>query len=242
MQSIETHYAGKKFRSRLEARWWVFFQHLGLSRYMEYEPQGYKLPALKTVYLPDFRLTIPALRTPNWYEIKPTLDAQGIAKFWEFRRLLKLHNEAHAGDPDWRDQLAFGYLLVDDPLAMFSKDFRSGSWPVLCPVCYGVIDRRDIYMRNCEVVIGCSICAFVHELETGASWASKRKPLPGEKADLPFAQFDVAVLAATAYRTGVGVSRYQGGSAYPVIRSPSWYAFLTKVESAACEARYVTFY
>lgn len=52
MKPIETRYAGYHFRSRLEARWAVFFDSLGIR--WEYEPQGYDLPA--GPYLPDFLL------------------------------------------------------------------------------------------------------------------------------------------------------------------------------------------
>lgn len=51
---IETRYAGCRFRSRLEARWAVFFDHLGIR--WEYEPQGYRLGADNRAYLPDFWL------------------------------------------------------------------------------------------------------------------------------------------------------------------------------------------
>lgn len=50
---IETWYAGCRFRSRLEARWAVFFDHLGIR--WEHEAQGYKLPSGE-LYLPDFAL------------------------------------------------------------------------------------------------------------------------------------------------------------------------------------------
>jgi hypothetical protein len=55
MRPIETHYAGHRFRSRLEARWAVFFDRLGLR--WEYEPQGYLLD--RRPYLPDFKLILP---------------------------------------------------------------------------------------------------------------------------------------------------------------------------------------
>lgn len=41
IKAIETSYAGCRFRSRLEARWAVFFDRMGVS--WEYEPQGYEL-------------------------------------------------------------------------------------------------------------------------------------------------------------------------------------------------------
>ncbi|HET8661116.1 MAG TPA: hypothetical protein VFM55_19230 [Micromonosporaceae bacterium] len=50
--AIETHYAGHRFRSRLEARWAVFFDRLGIP--WAYEVQGYVLDG--TPYLPDFEV------------------------------------------------------------------------------------------------------------------------------------------------------------------------------------------
>lgn len=54
LRAIETRYAGYHFRSRLEARWAVFFDALGIR--WEYEPQGYEFPNGRR-YLPDFLLT-----------------------------------------------------------------------------------------------------------------------------------------------------------------------------------------
>jgi hypothetical protein len=51
-QPIETSYGGCRFRSRLEARWAVFFDHLRIK--WEYEPQGYLINGRP--YLPDFVL------------------------------------------------------------------------------------------------------------------------------------------------------------------------------------------
>lgn len=51
--AIETKYAGCRFRSRLEARWAVFFDTLGIQ--WEYEPQGYE-NYYGQRYLPDFYL------------------------------------------------------------------------------------------------------------------------------------------------------------------------------------------
>ncbi|GIH51929.1 hypothetical protein SAMN05421833_108209 [Microbispora rosea] len=50
--AIETRYAGCRFRSRLEARWAVFFDHQGIR--WEYEPKGFMTAA--GPYLPDFRI------------------------------------------------------------------------------------------------------------------------------------------------------------------------------------------
>ena len=53
INAIETFYKGYRFRSRLEARWAVFFDALGVE--YEYEPQGFVLPSGKH-YLPDFKI------------------------------------------------------------------------------------------------------------------------------------------------------------------------------------------
>lgn len=55
IKAIETEYNGYRFRSRLEARWAVFFDAAGI-RYV-YEPEGFQLED-GTMYLPDFYLPI----------------------------------------------------------------------------------------------------------------------------------------------------------------------------------------
>jgi hypothetical protein len=70
LQAIQTAYAGYLFRSRLEARWAVFFDTLGIK--WQYEPEGFRLPSGKH-YLPDFRLMVKTHGEyrPLWVEIKP---------------------------------------------------------------------------------------------------------------------------------------------------------------------------
>jgi hypothetical protein len=62
LKPIETHYDGYRFRSRLEAKWAGFFNHLGI-RY-EYEKEGYEFDGVR--YLPDFWLP----EQDCWVEIK----------------------------------------------------------------------------------------------------------------------------------------------------------------------------
>ncbi|MFH1691514.1 MAG: hypothetical protein ABIC68_02950 [Candidatus Omnitrophota bacterium] len=66
MEAIETAYKNYKFRSRLEARWAVFFDSLGVK--FEYEKEGFKLGKY---YLPDFFL--PEIRKGVWIEVKPDI-------------------------------------------------------------------------------------------------------------------------------------------------------------------------
>ena len=74
LTAIETRYSGCRFRSRLEARWAVFFDALGIK--WEYEPEGFEVISgrysdesearQKWNYLPDFRLT----NLGAWVEVK----------------------------------------------------------------------------------------------------------------------------------------------------------------------------
>ena len=62
IKPIETKYNGFRFRSRLEARWAIFFDMIGLK--YEYEVEGFEINEIR--YLPDFYL--PTL--DRWFEIK----------------------------------------------------------------------------------------------------------------------------------------------------------------------------
>lgn len=78
---IQTRYAGCHFRSRLEARWAVFFDALGIP--WEYEPEGYEVTDRLGIcnedswwYLPDFWLPDNQL----WVEVKGSLDDTSMRK------------------------------------------------------------------------------------------------------------------------------------------------------------------
>ncbi len=60
LKPIETYYNGYRFRSRLEARWAVFFDMLGVE-YL-YETEGFDLN--DNWYLPDFKIS------DAWIEVK----------------------------------------------------------------------------------------------------------------------------------------------------------------------------
>jgi hypothetical protein len=76
-RAIETRYKGRRFRSRLEARWAVVFETLGIK--WDYEPEGFELGA-GLRYLPDFLVHFDPTSSvvkqwPGagyWIEIKPT--------------------------------------------------------------------------------------------------------------------------------------------------------------------------
>lgn len=61
IQAIPTLYANRRFRSRVEARWAVFFDALGIE--WDYEREGFALPS--GPYLPDFWI-----EGLGWAEVK----------------------------------------------------------------------------------------------------------------------------------------------------------------------------
>lgn len=73
LKPIETVYNGYRFRSRLEARWAVFFGELGIE-YI-YEPEGFIFPD-GTHYLPDFYL--PDMHT--FFEVKGIMNDKDMHK------------------------------------------------------------------------------------------------------------------------------------------------------------------
>ena len=71
IKAIQTQYKGYHFRSRLEARWAVFFDALGLE--WQYEPEGFDLGD-GVYYLPDFRLLGVDTNGDTidyWFDVKP---------------------------------------------------------------------------------------------------------------------------------------------------------------------------
>lgn len=67
-QAIQTQYKGYHFRSRLEARWAVFFDALELT--WEYEKEGFELGNGER-YLPDFYIHAVGDRGGAFVEVKP---------------------------------------------------------------------------------------------------------------------------------------------------------------------------
>jgi hypothetical protein len=69
LKAIPTHYDGRFFRSRTEARWALFFKVMEAG--YDYEPEGYHLPSGR-MYLPDFKLRLPSGYL--WIEVKPRVE------------------------------------------------------------------------------------------------------------------------------------------------------------------------
>mgnify|MGYP000715803670 CR=1 FL=1 len=109
IKAKDTPYKGHLFRSRLEARFAVFFDALGIT--WQYEPEGFDLPD-GTSYLPDFWL--PNINT--WLEVKgpePSIPER------EKCRQLSLAFGGQEGDPllpalcGGREALGVGRALLE---------------------------------------------------------------------------------------------------------------------------------
>jgi hypothetical protein len=105
--ALDTFYKGRKFRSRLEARYAIVFDHLGIK--WQYEPEGFNLGD-GLLYLPDFWLPFTndhcmEYENPGYYvEIKPVPPTEEEKE--KARRLAKAsHHHVHIlyGDIDVAD-------------------------------------------------------------------------------------------------------------------------------------------
>jgi hypothetical protein len=113
VKAIETHYKGYRFRSRLEARWAVFFDALGFE--WEYEREGYKLPGGRQ-YLPDFYFPRFVIDKPAIIEIKPEIPSPDSP---EAKKIMALTNALHphtavfvlAGNPDPERVVALFHIM-----------------------------------------------------------------------------------------------------------------------------------
>ncbi|MBQ8697839.1 MAG: hypothetical protein IJ521_02420 [Schwartzia sp.] len=83
MRAIETEYKGYRFRSRLEARWAVFFDACGVR--WEYEPEGFDL-GNGQMYLPDFLLHGVSGRASGdlYVEVKGKMTVSDATKIYTF--------------------------------------------------------------------------------------------------------------------------------------------------------------
>ena len=131
MKAIETKYKGYRFRSRLEARWAVFFDAIGLT--WEYEPEGFDLGSAGW-YLPDFKV-VSKNNTVSWYEIKPT-ETHDDGKMAAFENLYS-QTEKEESIPT-----SFA-ILHGDPINFLGENPHI----FMCPRC-GLINKKLEYSAD----------------------------------------------------------------------------------------------
>lgn len=172
IKAIETVYKGYRFRSRLEARWAVFFDALGIE--WEYEKEGYDLDGIR--YLPDFWLC----KQRYWLEIKPgEPSADEVRKAEAFQKSLygqpEIDGVFHilAGSP---------YMNEYKVLPSTGKDARM-AW-VQCPLCKTLSiahcehDFSSVNFRGMDMPTGAIYCVHCDVIdrnwkETDSEWFHK---------------------------------------------------------------------
>lgn len=139
IKPIQTRYKNYHFRSRLEARWAVFFDALGLD--WEYENEGFDL-GNGVWYLPDFCITS-IDGSLFYYEIKPKNFNGQDNKF----NMLKdaFEEEYNNADDKNKPVIREVNLLVGDPVDYFDKYLGLG----VCPRC-GLIGGEG-YCFSCDM-------------------------------------------------------------------------------------------
>lgn len=160
INAIQTRYAGCHFRSRLEARWAVFFDALGLN--WLYEPEGYDFGGIR--YLPDFRISNAFLGKDAFFEVKPSdpdeeawRKAILLSSATDLPVFLSLNDigRARSGRGSWT--LAFGF-----------KPFWNGPggwWWCECKVCRQVTLITDRYPNLVQCKCGGATDANRHRFK-----------------------------------------------------------------------------
>jgi hypothetical protein len=134
IKPIETEYKGYKFRSRLEARWAVFFDAMNVNWY--YEPEGFHLPN-GLDYLPDFYLPDHDI----WVEVKGVFtdeDADKVNTFYSAdTENQMLHNIIVVGEfpPEVDDVVQWAYDKCGGK-GIYMNGFLDFPYlPCVCPTC-----------------------------------------------------------------------------------------------------------
>lgn len=145
IKAIETIWAGRKFRSRIEARWAVFFQEIGAKWHYEFE--GFEFGPHR--YLPDFWIENVNLRTTKkgpglLVEIKPVYPEENYIKKLELfsesieTPLALLVGDVSYGGSGHPNDGHFQFLgqkevLLDGPFSFCWYDNFMAFWK--CPDC-----------------------------------------------------------------------------------------------------------
>jgi len=127
IKAIETEWKGYRFRSRLEARWAVFFEHMGWT--WEYEPQGFETTYGR--YLPDFYVH----DTNTWFEIKPENTPLAVSN---------VYLAGKVGKNCWRHSLASGLKRSYDCLGPWDWSLSR------CGIDGRIMKMTGPFFRSCD--------------------------------------------------------------------------------------------
>ncbi len=155
MKAIETEYDGYRFRSRLEARWAVFFDAMNIE--FDYEFEGFELPSGR--YLPDFWLP----QVKMWAEVKPIkFTDEEIQKCKELKDATGYHCLLLDGPPNFRTYADENYNgiwcpvggILDHAYFLITKFLGEGRFPVLWdegtdPLPGQIVSEHDFWGGKC---------------------------------------------------------------------------------------------
>jgi hypothetical protein len=182
IKPIETHYKGYRFRSRLEARWAVFFDALGIK--WEYEPEGYDLGEAGW-YLPDFWLP----QVDMWAEVKPkSLTPDELTKCVVIAGLTARPCLLLTGVPQNK---VYPALIADSSIVDYLEYFKQhwqdyrgpGGYCLTCWHDYPNSEGRFYGSPGCDCdtkETGCETCGF-DDTETAANIARRARFEHGEQ-------------------------------------------------------------
>jgi hypothetical protein len=154
IRAIPTRYKGYHFRSRLEARWAVVLDALGIC--WRYEDQGYDLGHLGQ-YLPDFWL--PDLNT--FLEVKGASPTP--QETWKLAELCRKRNSFGAFGFPLEDE---GYLRHYDPRGHWDTSGNMDPWTM--NQCYSPWDKVSpdwrLEPRGIDPYFRCGVSSGLHPL------------------------------------------------------------------------------
>lgn len=193
IKPIETHYNGYRFRSRLEARWAVFFDAAGIK--YEYEPEGFELKSGRK-YLPDFWL----LEFQIYVEIKPSLDPTDPSRREQYDAQEELCGEfrndtgkailLYRGNP-WDDIWGLLFAFFEDKkglrdvsdydarFADVSLHSRNSTLPILMVgdiSLYSIVCVNNAFADNKKVVNARKIMEYYPEYTAVATLSAMTEP------------------------------------------------------------------
>lgn len=141
MRTIPTTYAGKIFRSKLEADWAACFDRLGIQ--WLYEVEGYQLDN-GTYYLPDFFL--PQIKT--LFEVKGILDEENTRKYFDFCKEMTQKDKDYWTSPEI-------CIMMGGPegtIYYFTEQEQYCAWLgkcAICKKCWFLSSFGSYHCRNC---------------------------------------------------------------------------------------------
>lgn len=148
IKAIETEYNGYKFRSRLEARWAVFFDALGVK--YQYEPEGYKTDNKN--YLPDFKIKCYGTRGSISNEpFDLFIEVKGVMTQADAEKIIALTQDNGYGEiTTYQAARQFPSILIVGDIPN-PEEYEAQSYDLKC---YEKMNNCDIYPWNYATIDG----------------------------------------------------------------------------------------